>query len=801
MKNKILLLLLIVFNTTQLFSQNIYDSLLNELNTKYPQEKVYVQLDKSFYSPGETIWFKAYLKSDNTGVQISTSMYAELINENGTILQRKTMPVLLSGAASNFQLPDTIKSSKVYIRAFTSWMLNFDSTLLYAKPVNVIRGDASPKKETPVHYTITFFPEGGDLVSGVESKLAFKTNDQDGKPFDVKGNIVTPDGKVITDFTSAHNGMGFTLFTPQTGLTYKAVWKAPSGKMQETPLPAARSQAATLSTLWDNGQLKYTIKRSEDATDDMKEFVVIAQAGQQTVYAAKINLKTKTTVTAPMVTDSLPDGIVQVTLFNRASLPVAERIIFIKNNNQYFITDLHIVEKNIKQKGKNVLQVDVGGSLKSNLSVSVTDADLDIQPAAKENIYSQFLLSSDLKGSIYNAPYYFSSNEDSVASQLDLVMMTNGWRRFNWEKLLAGTMPKLKYIPENYLTIQGNVFGLTPVQLHEKMLTGFIQTGNKNENSIFTVPVNKDGSFKIDQLYFFDTLKISYQFNGDKNKRLTEMASFGFRNNLLASPAVDKTLSSFLPFAMQPPSAIAQKSIKQTNLFRDQLSKQDIKVLETVKVTGKIKSPRDKLNEEYASGMFSSGNARIFSIEDDPTAAGSMTVLDYLRGKVAGLQINTTSGGGGGTITRRGSNTDVFLNESPTDIDMIQSTPMSDVAMIKVFDPPFFGSFGGGAGGAVAVYTKKGSAGRAGAVKGLSTTTVQGYSSIKEFYSPDYSTDNTSVPDYRTTLYWNPFLLMNPQNKRVTIPFYNNDSAKRIRVVIEGINELGQITREEKIFE
>ena len=120
--------------------------------------------------------------------------------------------------------------------------------------------------------------------------------------------------------------------------------------------------------------------------------------------------------------------------------------------------------------------------------------------------------------------------------------------------------------------------------------------------------------------------------------------------------------------------------------------------------------------------------------------------------------------------------------------------------MIKIFDSPFFGAFGVGAGGAIAVYTKKGG-GRKSDAKGLNVATVQGYSSIKEFYSPDYSTEATTQPDYRTTLYWGPFLLMNPQNKRVTIPFYNNDNAKRIRVVIEGINELGQLTREEKIFE
>jgi hypothetical protein len=165
---------------------------------------------------------------------------------------------------------------------------------------------------------------------------------------------------------------------------------------------------------------------------------------------------------------------------------------------------------------------------------------------------------------------------------------------------------------------------------------------------------------------------------------------------------------------------------------------------------------------------------------------------------VAGLQINTT---GQPSITRRGSNTSLFLNEMTADIDQLQSTPMSDVAMIKVFDPPFFGASGGGAGGAVAVYTKRGEANNAN-IKGLNSVVLNGYSALKQFYMPDYEkTNGDDVKDYRTTLYWNPFLLMDAKKRRITIPVFNNDNCKKMRVIIEGINENGQLTREEKNFE
>ena len=796
---KILLVLVLLINASQLFSQELYDSLLVELSTKYPQEKFYIQSDKSFYSPGETIWFKTYVRADDPATQISTSLYAEMINERGDILERKTLPILLGGAASFFALPDTIKTSRIYIRAYTPWMMNFDSTFFYTKPVNILREEANIKKETVARYTLTFFPEGGDLVAGIESRVAFKTNDQDGKPFAVKGTIVNAQGKAVTEFSSIHNGMGFVKLKPEDGQSYKATWKDLSGKTQETDLPPARQNAATLSLQRENSELKYTITRSETVTDAMKEFVIIAQQQQQIVYAARINLHSKTTVTVPIPTDSLSDGIMQVSLFNKATLPVAERLVFIKNNNEYFMTDLHIIEKNMKKKGRNVLQVDVGGSLKSNLSVSVTDADLDIRPSATSNIFSQLLLSADLKGNIYNPAYYFSSDADSVSNQLDLVMMTNGWRRFNWEKLLSGKKPEIRYTPGNYLSITGNVYGLSANQVSGKMITGFLQTSKKGEHSLFTAPIDKNGSFVIDQLYFFDTLKLYYQINGDKNKRLTDIASFSFRSNLQASPPVDKQAWSFLSYVPQPPKALALKSMQSSSSYLDMENQKNVKVLETVSVTSKVKSNTEKLNEQYTSGLFTNGSARIFNIEDDPSAIASISVLDYLRGRVAGLQVNLNYSGDG-SVTRRGSNTDMFLDEMRTEIQTVQSIPMSQVAMIKVFDPPFFGSFGGGAGGAIAVYTKRGG-GATADMKGLNTATVQGYSSIKEFYSPDYSTEDATMPDFRTTLYWNPFLLMNAQNKRITIPFFNNDSGKRLRVVIEGINEIGQLTREEKIFE
>jgi hypothetical protein len=177
-------------------------------------------------------------------------------------------------------------------------------------------------------------------------------------------------------------------------------------------------------------------------------------------------------------------------------------------------------------------------------------------------------------------------------------------------------------------------------------------------------------------------------------------------------------------------------------------------------------------------------------------------IFSYLQGKVAGLQITGT--GANATVRWRGSSTSLFLNEMPGDPSMISSVNINDIAYIKVLRPPFMGSFGGGAGGAIAIYTKKGNDVKPTPGTGLAKTIVTGYSSAKEFYSPNYEDLSASadvVADYRSTLYWNPVLLTDATRKTVKVEFYNNDITKAYRVVLEGVNEIGKMVRIEKVIQ
>ena len=772
-----------------------FDSILSKLDNEYKQEKLYLHFDRSVYNAGETIWFKAYLFTGNYPSLISKTIYAELLDDKGKVLERRTAPVLASSAAAAFDIPSNLTSPVVYIRAYTKWMLNFDSSFIYTKAIPIATTKKITKEVAASNISLQFFPEGGDLVQEITSRVAFKATDHTGMPVNISGSIVNNSGTKILSFTSVHDGMGWFDLLPKTGETYKATWKDKTGKLRETPLPVAKSNGIVLEVNNTLNQIEFKVKRSADAPIPYPFVYIVAQMDQQLLYRAKANLSKNSIASAGIPIETLPAGIVQVTIFTPEEKPVAERIVFINKSASSFITDLNSALKDFDKEKKNVIQIDVPDTLSCNLSVSVTD--LEVDPVNEnENIFSSLLLTDDIKGYVHQPAYYFSSDADSVAEHLDLVMMTNGWRRFNWENVLANRWPNIIYQPENYLAIEGKISGLNKTLMAKRELNAILELKNKKREFMNTA-IQPDGNFVFPDMIFYDTAKLYYQFNNDKNKDLTARANFDIKNNFLRAP-LQLRPDSFLAWSLKRPDTAVL--VKNIGIYKEQLSASElakVKTLKTVVITARQKSKQEVMDEKYASGLFSGGDSRTFLPEDDPAFTGSQTVLDYLQGRVAGLQVTT---GSNPSISRRGSPTTLFMDEMEREITDFQSIPMSDVAMIKVFNPPFIGAVGGGAGGAVAVYLKKGA--DAQRIKGLDFIPIAGYSPVKEFYSPDYSkNDQVNNSDLRKTLYWNPFVVTDKKNRRIFLTFYNNDITKKMKIIIEGCNEDGKLTRVEKVVQ
>jgi hypothetical protein len=796
-------LLAILFFTCSSLKAQYFDSLLNKLDKAYPQEKLYLQFDKSAYNPGETIWFKAYLTSANLLSAISKNLYTELFDQQGKLLQRKISPIAMAGAAGGFDLPTNFTDSVVVLRAYTNWMLNFDSAFLYYKTIPVFSTKTTVAKKTlaPVVASLQFFPEGGDLIENVSSIVAFKATDNKGLPVKITGDIIDGKGTKITTFTTAHDGMGRFLLLPEPGVQYGASYKDATGKLQQVKIPPAKNKGIVLSANIVGDNIQFTIKRPEGAAIDYPAVTVVAQMQQQMIYQAKATLTKSAGVKAAIPLESIPTGIVQITVFSEDNQPLAERIVFVNKQDYYFITDVNTPVKSFEKRAKNVIQVDVPDTLVCNLSIAVTDLGVNPAQAGDDDIFSHLLVTGDIKGYVHNPGYYFSSEADSVARHLDLVMMTNGWRRFIWKDVLAEKFPAITHQPDNYITFDGLVSGLTKSELVNQELTGFVILKNSGQQ-IMNIPVGRDGKFQVPGLFYFDTAKLYYQFNNDKNKLLTTKAVIDIKNNFnqrLFDFSADPIWATQIT---RPESQVLNRNIQMAKKNIEQLDAQrKVKTLATVEVVAKQKSTKQRVEEEYASGFFSGGDGYTFIMEDDPSSGASLSVLSYLQGKVAGLQI--TGSGAQMTMNWRGSSPVLFYNEIQSDVQLIQGLSMNDVAMIKVFRPPFFGAPGGGNGGAIAVYTKKGVKSSTAGITGLNFSKIPGYVAEKQFYSPDYSNIDTdrSADDYRTTLFWNPFLLTEKNNRRVFITFYNNDVTKKFRIIVEGLNVEGKLTRLEKIVE
>ncbi len=777
------------------FAQHI-DSTLAIYADQYPQERMYLQYDKPAYSPGETVWFKAYLMAGILPSPISKNGYADFYDAEGRLLAHSVFPIIEASFRGQFEVPDSVTASFVHVKAYTTWMLNFDTAFLYEKNIRILpKKPAKTLSKFTVVPSVQFFPEGGDAVAGLSSKIAFKATDQTGRPVKIKGVITGSNNAVVDTLKTLHDGMGLIRLLPKAGETYTAKWYDEQGAQHQTALPPVKSSGATFELSAGVNKKNFIIRRTEDVPDNMKQLHLVATVHQQLVYMANVKLLDAASIGGAIPTEALPTGVMQVTLFSNDWVPLAERICFVNNNEALFEPEVGFKALGLGKRGKNTFEIDLPDTVLANLSVAVTDKGIGLD--SSDNIIAHLLLTGDLKGNVYKPGYYFSNSSDSAAQHLDLVMLTNGWRRYNWQAIVAGKTPNMKYPADTaYLTFSGKVFGVTPSQLRGAGELFAIIKGKDSSTQTVTAAIKPDGTFGDQNMVLFDSAKIYYQFVGSRS--LADMSEVRFMTTVIPSQkkivfdkqkmvSLQDTAGNARLLFLANEEARLQEAIKTTTL-------------QGVTVTTKTKSPLQKLDEQYASGLFQGSDAYQFDLINDPTANGYPSVFSYLQGKVAGLQISAN--GSTPSLSWRGGSPSVYLNETPADVNQLSNMSMADVAYIKVFRPPFMGGFNG-ASGAIAVYTRKGGDTPKPAGKGLPYKNVIGYTIMKDFYSPNYGTidSRNEAQDVRSTLYWNPMILTTGENHKIVLSFYNNDVTDAFRVIVEGVTKDGRLTHVEKVLE
>lgn len=797
MQRHVLTLIAGLFFLMNGLSAQTIDSVLSIYGSNFQQEKMHIHFDKSIYNKGETVWYKAYLMAGTTPSTFSKNIYVDFYDAGGNLLQHIVSPLFESTAKGQFDIPASYSGQILHVKAYTGWMLNFDTAFLFNKDLRISPSGPRTSSTPEIKPTLQFFPEGGDLVTGVPSRTGFMAVNQWGRPVKVKGTIKNSKNELVDSLVTLHDGMGSFTIEPKANEKYTCYWTDEIGHKHTSPLPTAKSTGIVLQVNQEPENIVFTVQRQKEVPDNFKQLNVVAVTQQQEIYRSKLNML-KEAVTAKIPTENLPTGVVQITVFDANWVAVAERVTFLNTYQYDFEPDIRFLNKGLGKRGKNKIELHISDTIRSNMSIAVTDADL--YNDSSSNIISGLLLAGDIKGYIHNPAYYFSGTADSISRHLDLVMLTHGWRRFKWEELLQWKMPVTTYPKENeFIQLKGKVYGPDYLKIRSNKNITLIIQGKDSSKHFSFLPVAADGSFTQPAAVFFDTMKIYYQLSGEK--MLTSKAIVKFDNGLIKPSFNTISISSMNNFLPQDSLSLLRSRYFYNE--KERLNRLAAEAtLKEVIVTAKAKNPTDILDKKYASGLFAGGDGYQFDVADDPLAQSSLSVFDYLQGRVAGLQINTNANPT--SLQWRGGTPDLYLDEMQGDAEMLKNIPMTDVAYVKVFRPPFFGSMGGGAGGAIAVYTRKGGDTRSQAKpgEGMERTLFTGYTPYKQFYSPDYSTQPDSfLPDVRTTLYWNPFVLTDKRNKTVWIDFYNNDISKRLRVIIEGMNSDGKLMRYEKIIE
>lgn len=440
--------------------QNNVSKLKSFLNDKIV-EKAYLHFDRPYYSAGDTMYFKAYVTLGEYHLPSAASgiLHVDLINPQNTIIRTIFLQLNNGLAWGDFALPDTLKTGAYRVRAFTRYMQNtpvyfFDKTI----PVRSSNGGGIVNTISSANPDIQFFPEGGDLIASLISKVAFKAIGTNGLGVNAKGVIIDNTNTQVATFHSSHLGMGYFYFQPEAGKTYKAKVTFGNGTQSVVDLPAPVTKGIMLQVKDTLGKVSLNIvcnKAYLQENQNKSVGLAIYSGGKVRTVSAKLDNRV---MGMDLPDKDFPSGIMQITLFSQDGEPLSERLLFLKNTDMLDIT----VNSN-KQVYKSRDRVELNINTKSNntntqsyLSATVVDGGkVPYDDNNETTILSYLLLTSDLKGYVEQPNYYFASNTPQTASDLDNLMLTQGYRRFTWKQLMSGDNKPFTYAPEKAIMVSG----------------------------------------------------------------------------------------------------------------------------------------------------------------------------------------------------------------------------------------------------------------------------------------------------------------------------------------------------------
>lgn len=764
------------------------DTLLGYHNYYNPVEKVYLHTDKNKVDIGGEIWYSAYTVIGPAHYYSSASKFLHLNivdNENDIVFSQR-VKIVNGKSKGHIKIPENILPGKYQLRAYTDWMRNYDLNFVFKKAISISNGTINPIDINYGKIDLQFFPEGGNAIHGLTGRVAYKAIGTDGLPRIVKGKITDSKGNEIKQLKSNNQGVGYFNLKPVLGEQYTAVLEDGS----KHPLPKIYDQGYVMFI--DNMNQK-SIKVRLQASNNLKNesFYLIGTVGNQKYFQGKYNLKGKSFANIEIPKNTLPSGVVTLTIFDKDMKPWGERIVFI-DNQQELIINAELNKDDLIKKGDVSIKIKVtdpeGNPVSTNLSMAVTSQSNRTKKDINDsNILTYLLLESDLKGHIEKPAQYFHNKSRIATYNLDLIMLTNGWRRFNWMKMKNYNFDTIK----KFSFQEGFNISGTAKRKNDKVLQNtslHLIVKSKDKERFYATKTKPDGSFTFDNIDHSGVTEI--QFKAYKTKPIDVKITLDNTNPIELTPLFP-SLYKIKPIA-------DTKTSTKSELVSIRNSRGKTTLLNEVVIKGKANNNNNNNNIKPERKKATPSN---FGVEPDATLFIDDPYVDFLQvlNKVPGVII---SGQGPSTVVKirgfaslNGPTNPLWLidgiaaaPEGPFVPTSVVSLNQSDIERIEVIKraEAFYGVRG--ANGVILIYTKRGI--DASTLKQISTPEfkISGFTEGKQFYTPKYEVDVNQNDN--TTLYWNP-LITTDKNGNATINFFNMTNTKKVQIAIEALSSFG----------
>ena len=894
---------------------------LENFNKAFPREKIYLQLDRTVFQPGEDLWFKGYILDHISlrPIERSKTLFVEVVGENGDPVLSDKFMIKNGYSVGDLTFPEVMDDGHYKVIAYTSWMKNYKDAKVFEKNVFVKKlaqtemilpslvlhttfeevqynagsevalkvktqapdvesiaeityeyrvlkdreiykesqgyalnngefyirftlpekiNDESfvidlnanhkaqvinVKAEVPIDRPIAnvqFFPEGGDIIKGIPNRIAFRVEDTKGQPLEVSGWVENNAGRKAAEFSTMHKGIGYFELTPIDSL-YRVFLKKEEGKVFECPLPEIKPEGINLKVLEQNKRIVNLQVASSEVRKKERIYVTATVRGQL-YWSVSGNLKDVANLTIP--TNNLPTGIAQITVFDSRGIPKAERLVFV---NAYRKLDINVDTDKKSYRPREAVTATIsvtnqeGEPVPANLSLSAFDNMYSfLNKKDNPNIFTHLFLQSEIELRLDDPGYYFNENE-AAARDLDLLMMTYGWRRFDFTKIQTDS---LKYKPTTHRDFfEGQVLNNWGKPAEGAKIS-IVQSGTY-ENIDLTAGI--DGKFYFDKTTIThiptELLFSAVNHRGKDNVRLSvqELNADQFFNHIkpnLMEDSLENISPEILRYQSSEYSGDRYTFLKDLGEY--QLLK-EIMIQEKRLIPEKI----DEKVKEFRSFSTDSKMGEDLKNSDDFLGilrqVTSVPYVDYINGNVyfrsrRGGQVATQ---GGFALTRFDDATGAVEQQSAetryqaTSNDagalfILNGTPVgNDYNVLNYLRPEMIefitvlkGSrastvYGGRAtAGAVFITTKKTLENEMINDK-ANFTIVNNYAFPREFPAKRYDTEEALIniePDLRNTIHWEPEIIVD-QSGKATVQFYNSDRNSWINLKVEGITPAGLV--------